>query len=228
MDDGFGVESGTIIPLQMETAARVKELVVGVEPVRNELDIAPWRDILIDLNGGELADELRHALVRDVRPQGILVGALDHTGEADVPYLLLSTRKAQAAKRDSLQHDIAIPGDLPFGIPHSFPTGVVTDAVGGASIELNAVRIGVEPIAVLMVLKSVDDDADTVVGVDLLAGSDAGANLGRIVFADPADVQVLAIVGKIRRGGLANGLAVVRVELFKDGDDSLGLAGRSA
>ena len=101
-----------------------------------------------------------------------------------------------------------------------------TFAVGGAAVILNAVGVHVEPVGVLVVLKCVDVDGDSVVGVDLLARRDAGTDLGGIVPADPADIEVFAVVGEIRSRGLAHRLAIVRIELFEDYDYRLRLTGR--
>lgn len=55
----------------------------------------------------------------------------------------------------------------------------------------------------------------------------AGTDLGGIVLADPADIEVFAVVGEIRSRGLAHRLAVVRIELLEDCDYRLRLARRA-
>ena len=135
--------------------------------------------------------------------------------------------KAQRAKGNGLKHDIAEIGDTAFGVPETFPTGIVADAVRGAAVVLDSIRVHVEPVGVLVVLKSIDVDGDAIVKVDLLARSHARMNLGGIVFADPAHVEVVAVVGEVGRGGLANGLAVVRVELPERGHHRFCLARRA-
>src|SRR5436190_3498888 len=61
-------------------------------------------------------------------------------------------------------------------------------------------------------------------GEDLLALGDARAYEGRVVLGDERDVQLLGVVGEVRRGGLTHGRAVGRVHLAEVGDDELGFA----
>jgi len=74
----------------------------------------------------------------------------------------------------------------------------------------------------LVILKRIDVDSDAIVCGDLFPGSYARANLGRIVFADPAHIQVFPVVGEEGSGGLADGLAIVRSPLLEDGNHRLG------
>jgi len=77
-----------------------------------------------------------------------------------------------------------------------------------------------------VILEGVDVDGHAIVEVDLLSRRHPGVDLGGIVFADPADVQVLAVVGEIGGGGLRDGFALMRIELLENRDHSLGFARR--
>src|SRR6185503_6471851 len=88
VDDEFGIEAQLLFDLFLRPGCRIEVTVVRVHRIRNELNVAPWRDVFVDLHRRELSYKLWQFLVRDKRPHRELVVALDRACEANVPDLL--------------------------------------------------------------------------------------------------------------------------------------------
>lgn len=121
-------------------------------------------------------------------PNREFIRALDKAGKADIPDLPRTGGKPEAAERNGLQHNVTIRRDTTLRIPERFPARIVANAVRGASVVLNPVRIHIEPVSVFVVLEGIDIDGDAVIRIDLLSRGHTRANLARIVLADPRNV----------------------------------------
>ena len=197
------------------------------QPVGNELQVAARRDVLVNLHIRKLPHELRKAAARDKRPHREFVVAINEPPHHDAPNLLRRIRKSQAAERYRLQHHVSVLRELRLRVPQRLETRIVALPVRGDSVELNRVRIDVEPVRVFAVVKGIDIDRHAVVGFDVLPLGDPRADLRRIILTDPAHVKVAVVERKIGRSRLAHRSAVARVHLAEIRDRELFLASRA-
>src|SRR5579862_6652288 len=124
--------------------------------------------------------------------------------------------KAQALERNREQNNVAIFGDLTFGLPDGIKAEVIVlNAFSGNSIHLNAKRVGKEFIGTLTVMKSIKRDADRVIAGNVFPLHHVGAKSVRISLADKRYIKKAVVIRDISRGFLADRSAIVRLALEK-------------
>jgi len=95
-------------------------------------------------------------------------------------------------------------------------------AVAADAVELHAERVDEEQVRAAAIVEGVEHDPDEIVVAERLALGERRADLVRLAVArDKDDVQVIVVVGQVRRRLLARGNAVPRLALDERRDGRL-------
>src|SRR5579871_84343 len=134
--------------------------------------------------------------------------------------------KAQALKRNGEQNNVAIFGDLTFGLPDGIKAEVIVlNAFSGNSIHLNTKRVGKEFIGALTIVKSIKRDADRVIAGNVLPLHHVGAKSARVSLTDECYIKKAVVIRDISSSLLADRSAIVRLALKKFSDLKAGRLG---
>src|SRR6266851_868947 len=217
----FRIESGTMLEFIQEAwraAARlIQKVVVGQQPIRNELNVPPWRHILQAGKRRKLLRQSFHA-PRDARPIVEFTFAENYAIQRHSPGLLRIARKPQAFERNRKEDNVAVAGDAARVIPQRVEAEVVSLPFGVDRIGLHPERIGVKVIRAVKIPKGVQQHTHAVILIGGLALRKMRSDLARFIAANEDGIKILVVVREVSGSGLCRRRAVARVKLAKIGD----------
>ena len=163
---------------------------------------------------------------RDVGPEGVFVVADDRPTQRETPGLRRGVGKPEALEGNGHPDDEPVRRQPSVRAPEGVEAVVVGLTFGHDPIKLDAERVDAEQVGAAAIVERVEKDADDIVTEDPFAPGHAGANFVGLILAHKDHVQVLVVVGEVRRRLLADWNAIARLALTKTRDACLGLSRR--